>query len=188
MQKEGDHNDVDLFRQLETDTGQALEKIISLYKDDLLKFINRIVGDRQLANEICLDTLLALWMNHIEVAKMKGPRNYMYSIARNKAIDALRSESKMPVIPLEDDFSLASPEDIEKELIAKEQHRNLLLAGNELTPQEKKVYLLYYFQGWDKKRIAGELHVSENTVRNQLSSALKHLKAHLGKSKGLFLV
>jgi RNA polymerase sigma-70 factor (ECF subfamily) len=71
-------------------------------------------------------------------------------------------------------------EDAGKQLEAKELRQTIDRSLNELSPRIKEIYKLSREEGLSNREIAEKLKLSEQTVKNQLSAALKHLRQTLG--------
>jgi RNA polymerase sigma-70 factor (ECF subfamily) len=188
MPEPSKHTAFDLFRKLGAGSGKALETIARLYKKELLSNIIPIVGNEELAKEVFSDMLQALWEHKKAVAKMDKPVGWMIVIARNKSINKIRDEKRKNTIPLEDDPGLESSIDIAAELEVRELRRYLQLAEEKLTPRQKLVYALSRKHGLNRKEIAKKCGLAENTVRNQLNSAIKSLRANLAKLMSPFFI
>ena len=145
----------------------------------LLRHIQQFVQPEALAMEVYADTLHTLWVCREEVAKHKNPVGWMMLTARNKSLNMLRKEKGNKSFWIEYFPLLESDERIEAELELKDQLRLLDLAVQKLSPREKLVFTLNRKEGFNKKEIAEQLGVSENTVRNQLYNAFINIRKHL---------
>ena len=67
----------------------------------------------------------------------------------------------------------------EDELAAKNLNQTLELAVNDLPTRTKEIYRLSRHRQLAVKEIASQLHLSEQTVKNQLTTALSHLRVSL---------
>ena len=78
-------------------------------------------------------------------------------------------------------------EEIEGEIDVKFTQSLIDQAVNLLPPKRKLVYLLSKKDGLSRKEIADKLHISENTVRNQLVEALQFIREYLNYKGDLTL-
>lgn len=77
----------------------------------------------------------------------------------------------------------------EQQMAAKELQRSVEQSLEELSPKVKQVYRLSREENLTIPEIAQKLGLSEQTIKNQLSTALKHLKQSvLGLSTQAFLL
>lgn len=181
-------NDTTPFQQLAAGSQASLQQIELLYKHMLLLHIQKIVKPEALAMEVYADTLHTLWICREEVAQHNNPVAWMMLTARNKAINMLRQEKRKQSFWIEYFPMLESDERIEAQLEEKDHQHLVDLAVEKLSPREKLVFTLNRIEGFNKKEIAEQLGVSENTVRNQLYNALINIRKHLSKMlKSMFV-
>ena len=79
-----------------------------------------------------------------------------------------------------DDALFPSEEDIEAEVVAKDQYNRLYAAIALLEPQQKELVRQVFFEDRKIVDIAAEEGVSEAAIRNRLKKITQHLKKILG--------
>ena len=79
-----------------------------------------------------------------------------------------------------DDALFPSEEDIEAEVVAKDQYNRLYAAIALLEPQQKELVRQVFFEDRKIVDIAAEEGVSEAAIRNRLKRITQHLKKILG--------
>jgi RNA polymerase sigma-70 factor (ECF subfamily) len=104
---------------------------------------------------------------------------WIYRIAHNAFVDILRQRSREPLYGIDFDQLISHPihEDTSASEKDKEESRVLVeksLAS--LTPAQREVLLLYYFEELSYKEIADVLHVPISTVGVRLARARASLK------------
>jgi RNA polymerase sigma-70 factor (ECF subfamily) len=72
-------------------------------------------------------------------------------------------------------------EEAENKLFEKELRERLDEAINQLPPRTREVFCMSRFEHLNAKEIAERLNLSEQTVKNQLTTALSKLRVLLGK-------
>ena len=73
---------------------KAFEKLYQLYKESISGIIFNIVRDKELTEEILQDVFIKAWNNADSYSSKKGRFfTWLLNIARNRAIDTLRSRS-----------------------------------------------------------------------------------------------
>lgn len=84
--------------------------------------------------------------------------------------------------------SLAYAEDaVENEVAFEELSEKILWAKQKLSPRQREIFEMSKEANLSNQEIASRLHISEQSVRNQLSCALRVIKEELVKV-GLYLV
>lgn len=161
----------------------------------------RLLGERQQAEEVVQETFLALW-NRAESydPNLGSLRAWLLTIARNRAIDRLRSAGRRPIIvgfgALEADANSrgAPPDSFARHgLIADEEtsdpERQAELAAlresvrgalDGLPATEREALVLAYFDGLTQQEIATRLEWPLGTVKTRTRRALQRLRAALG--------
>lgn len=180
MSSENHTTDTELFRQIAADNTQALADLMSRHKISLLFYLRRFIKNEELIKEAFLDTMYTVWYQRQEIVQKEDPVGWMFRIAHNKVFNKKRAEKRFIFSPLD---SLSIPPHTklngEHELEAKELEIRLEMAVELLTPNEQRVYKLSKKEGYSNSEIAARLNLSENTVRNQLSSSLKKIRGYL---------
>lgn len=158
--KQGDHS--------------AFEKIFSFYYLKISTFIFGYVKSTSDAEEIAEDIFVELWQNHKKIIPEKSFDSYLYTIAKNKAINLLkRRHLSNSIVNSQCNENFAySPED---EYIALEKALLIEMIVEKMPPQRKKIYKLRK-QGLSNNEIAKELNTSKRNVESQVSLALKTIR------------
>ena len=182
----------DLFRQLGTHSGSAevaLAAIYKTFKTVLVPYIkNYIRNDEELIKDIIAETMLVLWTQREEAAKKEKPLSWLLTIAHHIAIDKIRAQKKYYTEPLENHLSLSGNDYAAREAERKELEEIFRKAADKLPPQERRILLLSKIEEVPHKQIALQFRVSVQTVKNQLSRALKKIKSYMGDALSSFFI
>ncbi len=108
----------------------------------------------------------------------RAPRAFLYRIAANLRIDAVRRSRARPTDPLPDDLAddPGATEGREEAAYLRE-----LLAR--LPEREQNLLLLRYWIGLSHHEVAQALDLPEGTVRRQCAEAIARLREHWGKDE-----
>jgi len=168
-----------LFRLLLTEPEKALSSIYRRYASVLIRYISFYVQhDQSLVRQITLEAFEVLWKQRASIARKNDPFAWLLRIARNIAISRLRGNKQWLV--LREDETLCSRYRAELHLERKELEKLLQAAIATLTAQQKTIFTLSKIDGLKNREIAEQMKLREQTVRNQLSAALKRLRVVLG--------
>ncbi|HME90748.1 MAG TPA: RNA polymerase subunit sigma-70 [Myxococcaceae bacterium] len=74
----------------------AFRELTDPYRRELQLHIYRIVGSAQDAEDLLQETLLAAWRGHEQFQERASLRAWMYRIATNRSLDALRASKRRP--------------------------------------------------------------------------------------------
>jgi RNA polymerase sigma-70 factor (ECF subfamily) len=75
---------------------QAFRELTDPYRRELLLHVYRIVGSAQDAEELVQETLLSAWRGLEGFEGRASVRNWLYRIATNRSLDALRAGTRRP--------------------------------------------------------------------------------------------
>jgi RNA polymerase sigma-70 factor (ECF subfamily) len=153
----------------------AIDQLYHRYAGRIYSFGVRLLGDRQLAEELVQETFVRLWRTAASFEPGRGSVTaYLLTMARRIAIDLWRRPSSRPFDP--EPLDTAAPGD---------QADNVLtaVAVNEamatLSPQHREVLELSYFGDLTQTSIAAILGIPLGTVKTRSYYALRALKLAL---------
>lgn len=182
-------DEIQCINELKRGSYKAFTLIYDEYADYLFNFAQRQLHDRTAARDIVQDTFLKLWINRRQLNCFGNLKGFIFAIARYRIIDTLRRQMNQPrfeeyIEHLTEEPADLSPEDI---MMYDEFVGRLSAAKGHLTPRERQVYELSRDSHLTNRQIADMLGISEQTVKNHLSAALKALRAAIGGSTLIFL-
>lgn len=135
------------------------------------------------ADEIVNDTFLALWERDEPIDPDRNIKPLLYTIVRNKSLNLLKKR-KIEITDVEDGFEIVSDVVSPLEHIqARETEEFVMKAIEALPPKCKQIFVMSRREYLSNKEIAAILEISEKTVENQITIAIKSIKIALGKHK-----
>lgn len=155
----------------------AYEQLVTRYHVGLIIHCERLVGDRDQAEDIAQESFIKAFNNLREYNPDRSQfSTWLYKIATNKAIDYLRAaKRKVPVEDIELVADEATP-DYE----AEETKREVRNAVTKLEPPHHRFVIeAYYWDGKSYEEIASSLNIPINTVRTWLRRAKQQLRSDL---------
>lgn len=160
----------------------ALEAVYARYGGLVYTLAMRIVGDRELAREVVQDTFLRSWDGRETYDPQRGRLPaWLMGIARNRAIDLLRSRSHQARIReqavLLPDMPAAPSGDPADAVVAR---RTVLDALRALSDGQRMAIELAYYGGLTQAEIALELGEPLGTIKSRTREALERLRGLLG--------
>jgi RNA polymerase sigma factor (sigma-70 family) len=81
---------------------RAFRMIVNAYQDKVIRFISLFVSSRLECEELASDVFISLWKNKESLADVSDLDNYIFIVAKNKALNHLRkgkAELDYVVIP-----------------------------------------------------------------------------------------
>ena len=154
---------------------EAFAELIERYERPVRYFIGRLIGDRDLAEELSQETWLTV------LGKIHTLRDaalftvWLYRIARNKVYQELRR--RKVIVGLDEDVEVpdSAPHEIDSFEDAAKLHRCL----ESLKPLHKEVLLLRFLEDMSYEQIADVLDCNIGTVRSRIFHAKLALKKEL---------
>ena len=176
-------DDSDLARRLRARDASAMGELYDHYGRLVYSLIMRIVRNSAAAEDLVQETFLRVW-NRIqgfdEDRGALGP--WVLTVARNRAVDYLRStDARMSAGSLQLDL-LEHPGhfcDFEDRALTLDRARRLKTAFEKLTPNQKTVLELAYYEGLSQAEMAARMQQPLGTVKTWVRSALKVLREQL---------
>jgi RNA polymerase sigma-70 factor (ECF subfamily) len=134
-----------------------------------------ILKDHDAARDVAQEAYVRIWKRASQFRAGAGsPKAWIGSIARNCAIDRLRSERARGFVQYVDEV----PEFDDGKDIAGQTLDAMVLRQqlNSLRPEYRKALLLCYFQGYTYQELASVLDVPEGTAKSWVRRGLAALK------------
>ena len=173
----------------------AFRQLYERYTPMVMGFSLRIVGNRAAAEDITQETFWRVWENAAQYKPERGSfTNWLFGIARNLSIDALRRRDRVDQLPFFDDRDpegaamfqplLAGEEMPEEEAWWRIQRSQLTSALAALPAEQRDVIRWIYFEGKTRRQIAAEQDIPFGTINTRAKLALQKLQ-HLMTEMGL---
>lgn len=191
-----DREDSDLMRRFQGGDASAFERLLAKHRRPVFNFCLRMLAERTAAEDAMQEVFLRLVRGSKEWERQAKFTTWLYTIARNHCIDALRKASYRKTASL--DQSLKEGEEngptlgdrvVDEEGIAPDRgaesarvRLTLARAIASLSDEQREVFVMREHAGMPFKEIAEVVGVPENTVKSRMRYALEHLRAHLEKA------
>ena len=183
-------SDEELLARFREGQRDVFGTLVRRYQRELYGYLRRYLGDPNLADDVFQATFLQVFLKSGQYEPGRPLRPWLYAIATNQAIDAMRRIGRHPAASLDqatgEDANgevrnllelLESRESAPLDLARAEERKVLVRAGVEQLPDFlKQVVLLAYYQGLKYREIADILSVPVGTVKSRLHTAL--IKLH----------
>ncbi|MGF7073416.1 RNA polymerase sigma factor [Mucilaginibacter sp. R-33] len=172
--------DLQLIDHLKKDDENAFSEIYSRYADSLADFATSKLFDVEDARDIIHDVFVKLWQQRAQLKIDRDLKAYLFKLTRDRIVDKVRKNiTRREYAAMLDSLAVGYEVTIEQKIAAKEIAKSIETSLDELSPRVKEIYLLSREENLSIIEIADKLQLSEQTVKNQLSTALKHLRASL---------
>ena len=188
----------------------AFAELVERYRRELQVHCYRMLGSFEDAEDMVQETLLRAWRKRKSFEGRSSFRAWLYRIATNACLDALKrrpprvlppqvataSDPRVPPLPAADmpwlqpypdrllEGIAAGDEGPEAELVSKETiELTFLVAIQHLVPRQRAVLILRDVLGWSAKETARLLETTVDSVNSALRRARSTLRRHLPPSR-----
>ncbi|MDR1555922.1 MAG: RNA polymerase sigma-70 factor [Tannerellaceae bacterium] len=166
------------------------EQLYLCYYPKLVRFTREYVISVEDAENIVQDVFLVLWEQKDSLMYVQDVPSFLFRLTKNKCVDFLRhkimSAEKNQCLRdtqiREYEYRLRSMEQFEDNRFEEEEVSKLIHNAIQSLPEKcKEIFLLSRFEGMSHQEIARKYNISQSTVNNQISVAMKKLKEQLRK-------
>jgi RNA polymerase sigma-70 factor, ECF subfamily len=175
-----DDDDVALIRAIAAGDRSGLATLYDRYAPILLGLAMRILRDRRESEDLLHDVFLEVWRSARDYDRSRGKvRTWLVVRLRSRALDVLKS-ARVSRRSGDDSVIERVVAEVEPGESPDRQRVRAVLA--ELSPDQRRVLELAYFEGQSCSEIATALGVPIGTVKSRLAAGLNRLRQLLGPS------
>ncbi len=174
-------NGADIYRRFLAGDNDGMVELIDLYKDGLSLFINSLVNNICISEELMEETFVRLVVKRPKYSGNSSFKTWLFAIGRNIAFDYLKKSSKHGSIPIDDMYDLSDEENIEHSYIKEEQKIMLYKALGKLKTDYSQVLHLAFLEGFSNSETAKIMHKTTRQIENLIYRAKIALKTELEK-------
>lgn len=182
-------SDADLIGRAANGDARALEVIYDRYSGVVFSFSLRLVGDRQLAEEVLQEVFFRAWQQGGNFSAQRGSLvTWLLSITHNMSIDEIRKRNRRPQKADSEEPELllaglqASGQSVEDEVWIGSLRGTIGEALRELPASQREAIEMAYFQGLTQREIAEALGEPLGTIKTRMRLGLLKLREALGDS------
>jgi RNA polymerase sigma-70 factor (ECF subfamily) len=162
---------------------KAFSTLVERHGPPLFRYLLRMVGNRALAEDLVQDTFATAYAHRGEFREPGSVRAWLFAIARNRALNALRDGQRVAADSASVARELArlpvSAANPEGEVLRLELRAEILAALRQLPPARRDVVVLRDLEGLSYAEIAAITDSTEGAVRVQVHRARRQLQALL---------
>lgn len=164
------------YRRFLDGEDSAFDEIMDTYHDSLILFINKLVGNYSIAEELAADTFVELLVHRKRFLGKCDFKTYLYSIGRHKAIDYIRREARKKTVSTDEILELSDVQHIEERFIEDESKRILHQAIEQLSEDYRAAVYLIFFENLSYEDAARILGKNKKQIDNLIYRAKAALK------------
>lgn len=163
---------------------KAFAYIFKLHYRPLCYFAERLLGDRQEAEDIVADKFMKLWGKHTDFESFASIKAFLYISTRNGCLDFLKHAKRLSAS--QKDYNCWSDnkeEEILHLMYEAELLQELVKEIEVLPKSSRRIFELSFFDGLDSSEVADKLGLSVKTVYKQKAKAVQLIRAAFFKRK-----
>lgn len=174
------HDELTLFRLISRGDERAFEQIFERYKSRLISYLTIFTKSREEARELTQEIFLKVWLTREGLTEIESPQGYLFSMAKNKALDYLRKASRDSRMRAGIWRSIAQHQHTtEEQVFSNDSARRINEAIFKLSRKQQAVFRLSRMEGLTHDEIAVQLSISKNTVKSHMVASLKFIRNYL---------
>lgn len=180
--------DEELIARFQQGDLHAFDLIVQRYKEQLLNFVYRFLGNQEQAEDILQETFLRVYRNRHAYRRVARFSTWIYTIAGNLARTELRKRNRRRLFSISDMGVEDKDYEVSDEVYNPEAHVDTILHEeviqreiNRLSPKFREVIILRDIQELSYEEISKILRIPIGTVKSRVNRARLRLQARLQK-------
>jgi RNA polymerase sigma-70 factor (ECF subfamily) len=193
-------SDAELLTRYTAGEEAAFRELVNRYKNSLYAFLRQFLNRHDLVEDVFQETFLQLFASRESFDQSRPLRPWLFTIAANKAKDALRKWQRTAAVPI---GTMADSQELSFDDMLNTVTADSTLPYDELQKNEtasrvgqivadmpeslREILILAYFQKFSYKQMAESLGIPIGTVKSRLHTAVgrfaKEWKASVGSKE-----
>lgn len=180
-------SDEDLIERFQQGDSQAYDQIVRRYKEQLLNFVFRFLGNAEEAEDVVQETFLRVYRNRFAYTRVAKFSTWIYTIAGNLARTELRRRKRRRLFSISTDMGLEDRDfEISDDVFNPETHVDSAMQEeliqreiSKLSPKFREVIILRDVQELSYEEVSKIIRVPIGTVKSRVNRARLRLQARL---------
>lgn len=182
-------SDEELLAAVRRGQREAFGLLVRRYQREMYGYLRRYLGDEHLADDVFQNTFLQVFVKCDQYEVGRPVRPWLYTIATNQAVDALRRHGRHPAASLDQTVCEGGEGEVRTlmellesgqpgppdHLQADERRVQVRTSVDQLPDFLRHVVVLAYYQGLKYREIADILEIPVGTVKSRLHAAMNKL-------------
>jgi len=175
--------DEQLLFFLKENNADAFDEIYNRYWTKLFSQAFKRLGSREITEEVLQDLFTKLWNNRHQLTITSSLGAYLSVSIKYLVLNQIEKEAVRKKFALGQKQATTTHNNLTEETVIFHELEGLVAQEvGKLSPKCKLVFTLSRFEQYSNKDIAQHLNISEKTVENQITKAIKFLKTNLKES------
>lgn len=158
-------NGASSYRRFLDGDQSGFDELIIAYREPLICFINGLLNNLSESEDVAEEAFMELIVHPHRYSFRSSFKTYLFSIARNKAVDKIRREKRYSSAQI-DDMELEDKEKIEQIIFKEENSQMLRRAIARINPEYAALLRLLFFEDMTSDQAAKILKKSKRQIAN----------------------
>lgn len=167
----------EIIRRLKKDDKSAVDDLFEHYYPRLHHFSKSILKIEYEIDDILQEVFVKIWLNRQKIGNAETFNSYIFTITKNEVLNLIRKNIKDQTF--RDELflhSVAEEYQPQSECEFDEIKATIEKIVSNLPEKRRQVFVLSRTEGLSNKEIAQQLNISEKTVEDHITHAIKYLK------------
>ena len=158
-------NGASSYRRFLDGDQSGFDELIKDYRVPLIYFINGFLNNIDESEDVAEEAFMELIVHPHRYSFRSSFKTYLFTIARNKAVDRVRREKKFSCAQI-DDMELEDIERFDKDIIKNENSQMLQSAMKKINPEYAVLLRLLYFEDMTSEQAGKILKKNKRQIAN----------------------
>ena len=168
----------DTVSRLRKSDKAVLRELFELHYNSICAAMFRYIKDRALVEDLAQNVFIRFWEKRQQIEINSSIAAYLRRMAINEALGHIRKQKYFEE-ELDPNLNTKLDQSVEEQYLHGELQDNITKAIDSLPPKCRLVFQMSRYEELSYREIAERLEISIKTVENQMSKALKILRAKL---------
>lgn len=169
-----------LLERLRSGDESAFDVVVRRFQERVYQYAFHLVQDRDEAGDVAQETFIRAYAKLASFRGDSSLNTWLYRIASNLGINALRKRKLRSFIGLDQAPALVAPGGPDQDLADAEIRRRVSAAVARLPPRQRSIFVLRQYHQLSHREIALVVGSSEGAVRAGYFHAVRKLQIALG--------
>ncbi|MEQ6119480.1 sigma-70 family RNA polymerase sigma factor [Reichenbachiella sp. MALMAid0571] len=161
---------------MQEDSKDKIHVYYGEYYRSLFNYGIKLINNEDVVRDGIQDCFYNLWMNPEKLERIEKPRNYLIGTLRNLLLKQIASAKNSSGLDEIHAFEVSTQEAIIDSEIEAINSQKLQRAIDTLTPKQKEVLYLRFYEGLSYEEIEQITSTNYQSARNLLSKTIKNLR------------
>ncbi len=172
-------DDKSLISALNRSDSKAFTDLYNKYWAQVYNFTKLYITNKDIAEEIVQEVFIKIWDSKEMIRENESFKGLLFIVTRNFIFNVFRKNVNEDFYKLTVLSAMEESYNPEEEVEARDLKAYIDLLIEQLPPQRRLIFNLSRKEYKTYREIAEQLSISEKTVENQISEALKYLRKHI---------